>query len=325
MNSYSELVAGSLLGEVSSKSKSVAVLLCSYNGERFLKEQVDSIFSQQYENFRVYVSDDGSRDSTLQLVDEYRQAFGESRIDYVTGPGQGFARNFLSISCRADIQADYYSWCDQDDIWHPEKLARAIEKLSAVPEGVPALYCARTELVDQEGKHIGFSPDHSRSASFRNALVQNIAGGNTMVFNHALMKLLREAGSEIPIVSHDWWAYMIVTGCGGVVLYDAVPSVLYRQHGQNCVGSNAGLVPNLTRVRQLLKGRFRFWMDQNIEALQRVSHNFTAENQRILGQFSRARRASVFSRLLRLKRSGVYRQTLLGNLGLFIAALLGRV
>lgn len=325
MNSYSKITTVKFVNSNQQQAGSVAVLLCSYNGERYLKEQLDSIFSQSHGNFRVYVSDDGSKDSTQELLDKYGDEFRSRHVDRFAGPGQGFARNFLSISCRDDIKADYYAWCDQDDIWHPEKLARAVTRLSSVPEGVPALYCARTELVDQDGQHLGFSPVYSRSACFRNALVQNIAGGNTMVLNDALMKLLREAGKNATIVSHDWWAYMIVTGCGGVVLYDSEPSVLYRQHGQNCVGSNSGVLPNLKRVRQLLKGRFKSWMDLNIEALELVSHNFTPENQSILRQFSEARRASVFFRLLKLKQSGVYRQTFIGNAGLFLAALLGRV
>jgi len=325
LNSYSKITTVGLINGSQRQADSVAVLLCSYNGERYLKEQLDSIFSQSHGNFRVYVSDDGSTDSTQELLDKYVGEFGSRHVDIFAGPGQGFARNFLSISCRSEIKADYYAWCDQDDIWHPDKLARAIARLSLVPEGVPALYCARTELVDKNGEHLGFSPDYSRSACFGNALVQNIAGGNTMVLNDALMNLLREAGNNVSIVSHDWWAYMIVTGCGGVVLYDSESSVLYRQHGQNCVGSNSGLLPNLKRVRQLMRGRFKSWMDQNVDALKLVSHNFTPENKSILRQFSEARRASVFFRLLKLKRSGVYRQTFIGNAGLFLAALLGRV
>ncbi|MCP2071209.1 UNVERIFIED_ORG: glycosyltransferase involved in cell wall biosynthesis [Pseudomonas lini] len=303
----------------------VAVLLCTRNGERYLAEQMISLERQTFQNFKVFVSDDGSNDATVAMLKEYADRWGHDRISIYEGPLKGFARNFLSISCRQNVEADYYAWCDQDDIWNSDKLEKAVGQLSRVPRNEPALYCSRTELIDESGKHIGFSPSFSRPANFRNALVQNIAGGNTMVFNHALMNLLREAGAEVPAVSHDWWAYMIVSGCGGKVLYDVAPSVRYRQHSANCVGSNTGIFEKSKRIKQLLHGRFRFWMDQNLVALQAISHRFTSENIQTLEKFGAARQYRLLRRVLEIQRAGVYRQTFLGNLGLTVATLIRRV
>jgi glycosyltransferase involved in cell wall biosynthesis len=304
---------------------SVAVLLCTKNGEQYLADQMASLERQTFQNFKVFVSDDGSTDATIAMLDEYIDAWGHDRISVYEGPLKGFARNFLSISCRRIVEADYYAWCDQDDIWNNDKLENAVRKLSAVPCHEPALYCSRTELIDANGQHIGFSPFFTRPADFRNALVQNIAGGNTMVFNHALMSLLREAGDEVPAVSHDWWAYMIVSGCGGVILYDDVPSVRYRQHSANCVGANAGVFEKSKRIKQLLHGRFRFWMDQNLIALQAISHRFTSENVRALEKFGSARQSKFLGRMLGIQRAGIYRQTFMGNVGLTVAALMRRI
>jgi hypothetical protein len=109
--------------------------------------------------------------------------------------------------------------------------------------------------------------------------VQSIAGGNTMVFNRAARDLLRQAGENVEAVTHDWWAYMLVTSCGGAVHYDPYPTVRYRQHDANQFGSNVNPRAQLKRARLLLQGRFRGWVDANLRALQRVRHLMTPENQ----------------------------------------------
>jgi hypothetical protein len=195
-----------------------------------------------------------------------------------------------------------------------------------VPDDVPALYGSRTLLVDARNQHIGYSPLFERVPSFRNALVQNIAGGNTMVFNRAARDLLRRAGEAVAAVTHDWWAYMLVTGCGGRVHYDPYPTVRYRQHAGNQFGSNANPLAQYRRAQLLLRGRFRGWVDLNLVALHRVRHLMTPENRQVLDDFTRARRRwFVGARLAGLRRCGVYRQTALGNVGITVAALINRL
>ena len=99
-----------------------------------------------------------------------------------------------------------------------------------------------------------------RRPSFENALVQSLAGGNTMVFNCAAKRLLEKAGS-LDIVAHDWWTYKLTTAAGGFVVYDPEPSVEYRQHGQNLIGSNSSIFAKIQRIRMLLSNRFRDWND----------------------------------------------------------------
>ncbi|WP_256558294.1 glycosyltransferase family 2 protein [Pseudomonas sp. S3E12] len=304
---------------------SVAVLLCTRDGERFLEEQIASISRQTHQNFKIYVSDDGSSDSTRAIVTAHVERLGHECIELTHGPVEGFARNFLSVSCRADVNADYYAWCDQDDIWNEDKLQIAVDKLAGGDSSVPALYCSRTELIDEHGQSIGFSSFFSKPATFQNALVQNIAGGNTMVFNQALMDLIREAGDRVPAASHDWWAYMIVSGCNGRIYYDSTPTVRYRQHSLNCIGTNRGFRNNSKRAKELWRGRYQRWIDNNIVSLQVISHRFTAENRKILERFSEARKNRFFGRLWGFMRSGVYRQTLIGNLGLVVAVIMRRV
>lgn len=302
----------------------VAILLGTYHGQQFLADQLDSFAAQTHGNWQVWASDDASQDDTHAMLSSYQSAWGEDRFSISSGPSSGFAANFLALICNPAIQADYFAYSDQDDIWEADKLSRALAWIQNIPEEVPALYCSRTRLVDDKNQELGLSPLFSRPPSFANALVQNIGGGNTMVFNRAARSLLCEAGPHIEIVSHDWWTYLLVSGCGGKVYYDPVPSLRYRQHQQNLVGHNSGLLTKWKRVRMLLHGRYRNWNDINIRALQPMYAKLTSENQKIYDRFSVTRHSWAIPRLLGLRKSGVYRQSPLDNVALAIATLLGK-
>ena len=303
----------------------VAILMCTYQGQHYLAEQLDSFAAQTHSNWEVWASDDGSQDNTYATLEAYKKKWQQGRLSIHIGPSQGFAANFLSLKCKASIEADYYAYSDQDDVWDADKLERAIQWLESVPANIPALYCGRTRLVDANNNEIGLSPLFSKPASFANALVQNIGGGNTMVFNNAARSLLLEAQENLPVITHDWWTYMVVTGCGGKVRYDSEPTLRYRQHDGNLIGMNATWVARFKRIRMLWQGHFRNWNDSNIAALHKLQHKLTPENHEILERFAKARHMSLIPRLIHLKRSGIYRQTFLGNLGLIVAAIFGKI
>lgn len=306
-------------------SAKVAILLCTYNGQRYLAEQLDSYAAQTHPHWQLWVSDDGSQDATLALLKSYQDRWGAPRLTLHAGPAQGFAANFLSLICRPEIDADCFAYSDQDDIWQADKLERAVQWLQSVPAGVPALYCARTRLVDAEGHAIGLSPLFPKPPDFANALMQNIASGNTMVLNRAARALLLEAGKDLGVVAHDWWTYMVVTGCGGQVFYDLEPTLHYRQHDANVIGVNATWGARLQRVRMLWQDRFRRWNSCNIAALGHLKHRLTPRNREVLENFSRAREMNLVGRIIYFRRSGIYRQTLLGNMGLLAAVVFNKL
>jgi glycosyltransferase involved in cell wall biosynthesis len=303
----------------------VAILLCTYQGQRFLKDQLESFAIQSYPNWGVWVSDDCSLDDTYTILKAYQNKWGADRFSIRFGATEGYVTNFLSLTCHVNIQSDYYAYSDQDDIWEADKLQRALELLQSVPKDVPALYCSRTRLVDVMNQDIGFSPLFKKPPSFANALIQNVGGGNTMVFNAAARKLLCEVSEGVNVITHDWWAYIVVSGCGGKVFYDAYPSVRYRQHDSNQVGMNSSWPARIIRVRMLFQGHFKNWNDLHILALQRLRPKLTLENLEILDQFAAARNRWLLPRLVGLKRAGIYRQTLLGNLGLIAAAIFNKI
>lgn len=320
------LPQGSASGETVAGQPKVAILLCTYYGQHYLAEQLDSFAAQSHANWTISASDDGSEDDTHTILEAYKSAWPAGRLFIYSGPAKGFAANFLSLTCKASIQADYYAYSDQDDVWEADKLERAVRWLDTVSPNIPALYCSRTRLVDaDDNDEIGLSPLFSRPPSFANALMQNIGGGNTMVFNNATRALLQEAGENLPLVTHDWWTYMVVTGCGGAVFYDSKPTLRYRQHENNLVGLNITWSARFARIRMLWQGRFRRWIDGNISALRLLRNRLTPDNLETLERFAKARDMSLIPRLIQLKRCGIYRQTLFGNLGLIVAAIFRKI
>lgn len=303
----------------------VAILMGCRQGETYLSQQLDSIESQTHTQWTLWASDDGSTDRTQDILREYQHRWGEDRLQVLQGPRRGFQANFLSLTCHPRIDADYYAYADQDDIWERDKLARALNALRRLPDDIPTMYCARTRLIDAEGRPIGLSWLFTRPPGFRNALVQSLGGGNTMLMNRSTVALMRRIGQNIDIVNHDWWTYLVVTGCGGQVVYDPHPALLYRQHGQNAVGANLGALARLQRARQLIGGRLRDWNDKNLPALCAIRELLTPDSLRTLEEYRRSRQGWLPARAWHLLRSGVYRQHFTGNAGLITALLCNRL
>jgi glycosyltransferase involved in cell wall biosynthesis len=303
----------------------VTILLCTFNGERFLAQQLASLERQTFKNWKLIASDDGSSDQTKSILQAFRRSLEPGKVKIVDGPRRGAPANFLFLACGKNLVSKYYAFCDQDDVWEADKLARAIGVLEQAGLDVPALYGSRTSLIDENGKTTGLSPLFPKTPTFRSALVQSIAGGNTMVFNQKARELLAFCGDDIDIPSHDWWLYQVISACGGHVHYDAYPSVRYRQHPQNVIGSNMGLVARMRRVRMLRQGRFRYWSQLNVAALTRIRPRMNAENQQTFDLFCKARHRPLLQRAAMFAQAGVYRQTLLGNLGLAAAVVLNKI
>ena len=302
----------------------VAILLATFNGAEFLKEQLASFEVQTHKNWSVWASDDGSRDDTPEIIEDWRSKVGRSRTYLLQGPREGFVANFQSLIGDQTIGADYYAFSDQDDVWMEDKLERALTYLRAVRSDVPAVYCSRTEMIDRNGARTGtFSPLFSRPPSFANALVQSIAGANTMVLNRAARDLMACYANLTP-VSHDWWAYQLVTGVGGRLIYDAQPSIYYRQHVGNLIGENQGMQARFHRLKMLMGGGFAAWNDVNVACLGRARPSLTLDSMRLLSEFEAIRSERLSRRILSGLSNPFYRQTFIGNIGMSAAFVLGK-
>lgn len=305
----------------------LTILMATYNGERFLKEQLASFDAQSFQDWDLWVSDDGSKDQTKEILRNFKfNSF--HKLVVRDGPHEGFVKNFLDLTISCENDAEYFAFSDQDDIWNKNKLKKAIDWLNTIPSSEPALYCSRTEIVGVSGKSSVppiYSPLMKISPCFPNALVQSIAGGNTMVFNRAAKKLLEDFGGVVSVPSHDWWLYLLVTGVGGKVYYDSTPSLRYRQHGDNLVGSNRSLKALVIRLCKFLDGRFRKFNDENLEALGKNIKLLTKTNQESYENFVLSKRNFGLKALVYFQRSKAKRQGWLFNVALWVGVLLGRI
>jgi glycosyltransferase involved in cell wall biosynthesis len=311
----------------SDKTHRVCILLGLYNGASDLGEQLDSLVAQTHPHWDLIVSDDGSGDEGPAMVQRFaaRMAPGH-RVDLVDGPRQGFAANFLSLIARAPEDAEWLALSDQDDVWLPERLARGITALKALPPDQPALYCSATLITDARLENRRPSARFQRPPGFRNALVQNIAAGNTILLNRAAAQLARAQAARVSgVPSHDWWLYQLITGCGGTVIRDPEPTLLYRQHGENLVGANDGWRARLRRISMLLGGQFADWNSANIAALHQSRAHLTPQNRDLLDGFAALRGQPIAARLRGLAALHLYRQGRLGQIALWLALVLRRL
>ena len=303
----------------------VAILMGTMNGARFLPEQLDSLELQTHQNWVLIASDDGSTDDTLRILKAYQAKWPAGKLIIKEGPKRGFCVNFLSMACDPGIKADYYAFCDQDDVWLATKLAVAIQNISEYQEeGVPYVYCGRTSYVNEKLKKVGYSPLFAFPRIFRTALIQSIAGGNTMVFNQSAKNALEKVG-VVKHPSHDWWLYQLVTGVGGIVFYDPTPQVLYRQHKNALVGGNNSFLARAERISMVFKGEFRRWSDQNIAILCAAKPWLTHGSKETLELFKKMRGAKLKDRFRLMEVAGLYRQTWRGTISLFLAALFKKI
>ena len=306
------------------ENPSIAILMCTYNGGLYLNDQLDSIAAQTHQHWKLYVSDDGSTDNTLAILAQTQQRWGKAKIEISRGPSNGSAANFLTLACDPHIEADLFAFCDQDDVWLPNKLNAAVDYLSSQDQTKQLLYGGRTTNVDESLNMMGASPLFVFPCGFRNALVQNFAGGNTMVFNRAARQLLCWAGIvEVPI--HDWWTYLLVSGAGGHVFLDPNAYILYRQHAQSLIGANTSATARLKRILSIWRGELRTWTDLHLFALKQSSSLLDNQSKKTLDAFLKLRGSSLNQRLQMLNTCGLYRQTWGGTFMLYLAILMNKL
>lgn len=223
----------------------VQVILSSYNGEKYIREQLESILAQKGVEIRLLIRDDGSTDGTRSILSEYEQRFRNITVIYGTNVGviQSF---FLLLEQAGDYP--YLAFADQDDVWLEQKLKQAMDKITKKEKEIvgPIVYCSAKQLVDDALCPLPSPITYPKvRTAFGNALVENMCTGCTCVINREMVQLLR---GRIPkfAVMHDFWIYLVGT-CFGSVIYDEESYILYRQHGTNKLGAATSLWENYKR------------------------------------------------------------------------------
>ena len=213
----------------------VLVFLSTYNGEKYLPEQIDSIFNQKDVDVFLMATDDCSSDSTHELLQKYKKE--HANFDYrINEVNKRFTYNFLDLffDCK-DRDYDYYAFADQDDVWLENKLVEAIKKIKEKKSSKGVLYCSRLTTVDENLKEIEIqNQDFKYDESRYSPLSTNIATGCTVVMDRTFFKKATEYYPK-DIYLHDYWFYLIANYVCDFV-YDTNSYILYRQHGDNQIG-----------------------------------------------------------------------------------------
>ena len=307
----------------------VTVLLALHQGGRHLQPQLYSIAAQKGVDWRLVVSDDGSTDSGPATLGRFAELW-PGRVRCLAGPCRGSNANFLHLladaASAARISDTAWALADQDDVWLPDKLARGAAALAAVPAGRPALYAAGVVNCDANLRPIGRTGRRRTPPNFANALVQNVAPGHTMMINRAA---LDRAVSVMPdpnrIIVHDWWLYQVVTAVGGAVIFDQKPASLYRQHSANQIGHPRGLALLGQRWRRLWNDDLARWNQATRDSLAPLLPDMPLHEAAVYRAFAALPKAGPVDRIRLMRVAGLHRDTAVGQIGLWIAVLTGKL
>jgi hypothetical protein len=308
----------------------VRILMCTLNGAAFLPAQLQSFLDQDHGDWSLWISDDGSTDGTRDLLAGFAAAHPGRVARVLDGPRQGSAANFLTLAAHPDLGPGPIALADQDDVWLPHRLGRG---LAVLGQGAgPTVYASRTILTDAALRPIRASARHTRPAGFRNALVQNILAGNTLMLDAPALALLRaslpaalagtDQGGGVP--HHDWWVYLLMTGAGARLVQDDAPGVLYRQHDGNLVGAHRGWRGGWDRAVFALRGGYADWIGRNLAALTAADALLTPQARALVAELAALRGKRGLGALAALRRCGVYRQGRAGQAMIAALVLAGR-
>lgn len=223
----------------------IAILLSSFNGEKYIKDQLDSLLTQEDVGISVIVRDDGSSDSTLSILHDYKNKYPDI-FTIISGDNIGWQKSFFFLIDYASKHCRgyrYFAFCDQDDIWRPDKLIAAVKILGNSDD--MRLYSCNLLSFHDNGSIGGKVLPDNVSTTYKNCILRNYAFGCTIVMNSHLLHRIALAPPSI-VVPHDHWAYMVATFCG-TVIFDKNPHILYRQHKDNAIGIRKGLINTIIR------------------------------------------------------------------------------
>lgn len=230
----------------------ITVLLSAYNGDEYLREQLDSIFAQTNVEVNVVVRNDGSTNPvTEKILSEYAE---RGNLTYHTGKNLGAGKSFFELIKDAP-DSDFYAFADQDDYWMPEKLDVAIKALEKENQDTPLLYFCNYNLSNAKGEIIQHAIERNLQITRGNSLIESFAPGCSMVFNKQLLKMVQKHIPEEDII-HDRWLYVTAVFFGKVI-YDDRPHFNYRQHGANVIGTELAKDKARHLSRIIMPGKFR--------------------------------------------------------------------
>lgn len=244
----------------------VAVLMSTYNGEKYLKEQIDSILTQNG-NFELdlWVRDDGSSDSTIRILNEYQE---KKSLRWYPGENVGPGKSFIDLLYKVKGY-DYYAFSDQDDVWLPGKIQKGIDTLCGCER--EALYFCNAEYVDKELKPMGGTTYKDKlPTDYFSAILNPGYLGCTMVFNYELASIIQSHDFPQDLFIHDAFVARVCAAVGGEIKYDRNTYIMYRQHGSNVIGSTIGKMDAIKRRIKMVIETPRVGVSDEMQDLKRI-------------------------------------------------------
>ena len=261
--------------------KSILILLSSYCGEKYIKEQVFSLEKQLNVYVTILIRDDGSKDGTVEIIKQLQQEF--SNIILIEGKNIGCAKSFSELLIRASkdySDYDFFAFCDQDDFWLPEKLFRAVSVLEKMPKEEQLLYCSNLWVVDKNLQNRKKKyPDNYVKITSAGSLAESYGTGCTMVFNKEVIDFY---STHIPknLHLHDLWIYHQCVFLGQVY-YDNESYILYRQHGNNVVGARTDFSTNLkSKINSLKKLKTQHYREVEAKEILNIYGDILADENK---------------------------------------------
>ena len=301
---------------------SILIMMSTYNGEKYLRPQLDSILNQKTQHdIHLYIRDDASTDTTRDILNEYASKYPNITLEF--GKNMGSNASFLSMLEKANGY-DYYGYSDQDDIWLEDKVEIAIESIKPLDNTKPCMYCSCSELVDDEYHHLGLTQINRRGMTFNNVIIQNLCPGHAMVFNNEAVKLFT---SHYPIDYtridvHDYWLAMHIIAFGELY-YDNIPHTYYRQHNDNVLGYSHGLYGWLVeRIHRVQHSMAKLITKQNLYFYELYKNDLTNDQVKELKGMLYSQR-NILTRSIFLLKTKVYRQKKFETMLFYILYLFG--
>lgn len=258
----------------------VLVLMSTYNGAKYLKEQIESILSQKNVDIQLLIRDDMSTDSTLSVLNNYQKEY--DNIEVIQGENIGAALSFMQLLKFADNYTyDFCAFSDQDDVWLEDKLFTATDHLAKMNQNLPLLYCSKPQLVDENLNHLK-TKWLDLNGTFGESMIINASLGCTQVFNMNLVKLTNSFSPSF-LMMHDGWLYRICLAVGGCIFYDQNPKILYRQHLNNVVGGKSNFYLKWKRrINAYVRKNSNVRYKTAINLLKGYQHKIPEDNKELL-------------------------------------------
>lgn len=300
----------------SNKKSSLAILLATYNGEKYLKEQLDSILNQTYKDFTLYIRDDGSKDKTVQIIKEYTKKYDNIIQVIDKRESHGSCDNFLNLLKYAYEldKYDIFMFADQDDVWLPNKVEITVNEYKKHNEDIPQLVHTDLYVVDKNLKimnksFIKYSNLDSNCKSFNKYLIQNNVTGCTMLINKKLVDLVNFDIKNVRM--HDWYFALLASSFGQVHFINK-PTIKYRQHGNNVLGAKKvkgirGVYNKLVKNNTIKNDLNKIFVQAEIFK-DNYYEQLSDENKDILDSFCQMYGANKVKKLLILNQYKFYKQ-----------------